>query len=57
MGVAIRTGKLCVHPLMAHYGMAGMVRASFYFYNTLEEVDVLVASLVRAKKMLSKQPA
>jgi cysteine desulfurase/selenocysteine lyase len=57
MGVAVRSGKLCVHPIMACFGVEGMVRASFYLYNTLEEVDVLVAALQRARKMLVKQPA
>jgi cysteine desulfurase/selenocysteine lyase len=54
MGVAIRTGKLCAHPIMQRYNTGGMIRASFYLYNTEEEVDVLVESLKRARKILKK---
>ena len=52
MGIAIRTGHHCCQPLMKCLGIQGTCRASFAFYNTLEEVDVLVEGLLRAKKML-----
>jgi cysteine desulfurase/selenocysteine lyase len=52
MGIAIRTGHHCCQPLMKSLGIQGTCRASFAFYNTLEEVDVLVEGLLRAKKML-----
>ncbi len=52
MGVAVRTGKLCAHPIMRHYGVEGMARASFYFYNTGEEVERFVQDLQRCRKIL-----
>ncbi len=51
-GIAIRTGQHCAEPVMQHYGLTGMCRASFALYNTLEEVDRLEAGLRRAVKML-----
>ncbi len=52
LGIAIRTGAHCADPIMAHYGVQGMNRASFAFYNTLEEVDLLVSGISRAVGML-----
>ncbi len=51
-GVAIRTGAHCADPVMAHYGVQGMARASFAMYNTFEEVDKLVAGVRKAVRML-----
>ena len=51
-GVAIRTGAHCADPVMAHYGVQGMARASFGMYNTMAEVDALVASVRKAVRML-----
>lgn len=51
-GVAIRTGAHCADPVMAHYGVQGMARASFALYNTHEEVDALVAGVRKAVRML-----
>lgn len=45
MGVAVRTGTHCAEPVMAHFGITGMVRASFAVYNTLEEIDILTDNL------------
>ena len=53
LGVAVRTGHHCAQPIMDFYKIPGTVRASFSFYNTKEEVDILVASVQRAKTMLS----
>jgi len=53
LGVAVRTGHHCAQPIMDFYKIPGTVRASFSFYNTKEEVDILVASVHRAKTMLS----
>ena len=53
LGVAIRTGHHCAEPLMERYGILGTARASFAFYNTKEEVDVFIAAVKRAKKMLA----
>ncbi len=51
-GVAIRTGAHCADPVMAHYGVQGMARASFALYNTHEEVDALTAAVRKAVRML-----
>lgn len=47
MGIAVRTGHHCAQPLMQAFGIEGTVRASFSFYNTMEEVDKLVAGVKR----------
>ena len=52
LGVAIRTGHHCAEPVMTHYGVSGMCRASFAMYNTRAEVDALVAGVERAARML-----
>ncbi len=52
MGIAVRTGHHCAQPIMDFYKIPGTVRASFSFYNTKEEIDVLVAGVMRAKAML-----
>lgn len=51
LGIAVRTGHHCAQPIMTHYGIEGTVRASFSFYNTKEEVDVLVEGIKRVSKM------
>ena len=53
LGVAVRTGHHCTQPIMDFFGIPGTVRASFSFYNTKEEIDVLVAAVKKAKEMLS----
>jgi len=52
-GVAIRTGHHCAQPLMRRLGVSGTARASFYLYNTLEEVDVLVNSLNKTREFFA----
>ena len=52
LGVAVRTGHHCAQPIMDYYKIPGTVRASFSFYNTMAEVDVLVESVKRAQSML-----
>lgn len=51
-GVAVRTGHHCTQPLMERFNVPGTVRVSFGVYNTVEEVDVLIAALKKAIKML-----
>ncbi len=51
-GIAIRTGHHCTQPLMHRFGIPGTSRASFAVYNTIEEIDRLVAGLEKVKKML-----
>lgn len=53
LGIAVRTGQHCTQPIMDFYQIPGTVRASFAFYNTKEEIDILVKSLKRAILMLS----
>lgn len=50
-GVAVRTGHHCTQPLMACYGLPGTVRASFAFYNTLDEVDQFFVALEKCIQM------
>ena len=52
LGIAVRTGTHCAEPVMTHYGLTGMCRASFAFYNTVEEADALAAGVERAVGML-----
>jgi len=52
MGIAVRTGQHCAQPVMDFYGISGTVRASFAFYNTKEEIDVMTKGVQRAVNML-----
>ncbi|MFR9166853.1 MAG: aminotransferase class V-fold PLP-dependent enzyme [Dysgonomonas sp.] len=54
MGIAVRTGHHCAEPLMHVLGIEGTVRASFAFYNTKEEIDVLVAGVKKVADMFHK---
>lgn len=51
MGIAVRTGQLCADPVMSHYGVTGMVRASLAMYNTEEEIDALCAGLKKIERI------
>ena len=51
LGIAVRTGHHCAQPLMDRYGIPGTVRASFSFYNTMEEVDALAEGIARVSRM------
>ncbi len=53
MGIAVRTGQLCAEPVMQHYGVTGMVRASLAVYNTKAEIDKLCEGLRKVEKMLN----
>ncbi|GER58841.1 aminotransferase class V-fold PLP-dependent enzyme [Patiriisocius marinus] len=53
LGIAVRTGHHCAQPVMDFFNIPGTVRASFAFYNTIEEVDALVSAVKKAKMMLS----
>jgi cysteine desulfurase/selenocysteine lyase len=52
-GVAIRAGHHCTQPLHRMLGLAATTRASFYVYNTHEDVDALIAALGNAKGMFA----
>ncbi len=48
-GIAVRAGTHCAEPLLARFGVTSTCRASFGMYNTIEEVDALVAALMKAQ--------
>ena len=52
-GIAIRAGHHCAMPLHQRYGLAATARASFYLYNTREEVDRLVTALEAAQEIFA----
>ncbi|MGM0463301.1 MAG: aminotransferase class V-fold PLP-dependent enzyme [Bacteroidota bacterium] len=52
MGVAVRTGSHCAQPLMDRFDIDGTIRASMCFYNTTEEVDILIEGIKTIKKMM-----
>lgn len=52
LGVAIRSGTHCAEPIMDHYGVTSMCRASFGIYNTVYDVDVAISAIKRAVQML-----
>lgn len=51
-GICIRSGHHCAQPLMARLGIRSAARASFYLYNTKEEIDKLVAGLRKAGEII-----
>jgi cysteine desulfurase / selenocysteine lyase len=52
-GVAVRAGTHCAQPLMTRFGVTSTCRASFALYNTFEEVDKLVAALIKAERLFA----
>ena len=56
-GVAIRAGHHCCQPLMRRLGVPATARASFYLYNTPEEVDALVAALGKVQQIFGRARA
>ncbi len=52
-GIAIRAGNHCAQPLMKVLGVAGTARASFAFYNSLEEVEQVAAAVMRTRGMFA----
>jgi cysteine desulfurase/selenocysteine lyase len=53
MGIAVRTGTHCAQPVMDRYGIDGTIRASICFYNTKEEIDILIAGIEKIKTMFA----
>lgn len=51
-GIAIRAGTHCAMPLLKRFGATAACRASFGLYNTMEEIDLFVRSLAKARKIL-----
>ena len=54
-GVAVRAGHHCAQPLMKRLDVIATVRASFYLYNTIEDVDRLYEGLCRAQKLMTRR--
>jgi cysteine desulfurase/selenocysteine lyase len=52
LGIAVRTGHHCAQPIMDFFKIPGTIRASFAFYNTKEEIDVMIEALKKAQMML-----
>ncbi|EHN58787.1 cysteine desulfurase [Oenococcus kitaharae] len=52
-GIEVRAGDHCAQPLMHYLGISAAVRASFYFYNTRDDVDRLISGLQRTKEFFS----
>jgi cysteine desulfurase/selenocysteine lyase len=53
LGIAVRTGHHCAQPIMDFYKIPGTIRASFAFYNTKDEIDLMIEALKKAQMMLS----
>lgn len=53
-GICIRVGHHCCQPLMRRLGVPGTARASFYLYNTRDEIDALVAGLERVRAIFGR---
>ncbi len=51
-GICIRAGHHCAQPLMRYLGLAATCRISLYFYNTKEDIDALIASLSKVRRLL-----
>jgi cysteine desulfurase/selenocysteine lyase len=52
-GLAMRGGHHCNQPLMRRFGVSGTTRASFYFYNTMQEIDRMIEILQSAMRFFS----
>ena len=53
LGIAVRTGHHCAQPIMDYFDIPGTIRISFSFYNTIDEINILLDALKKASKMLS----
>ena len=54
LGVAVRTGHHCTEPVMERFKIPGTIRVSFLFYNTKQEIDVMIDGVKKAIKVLRK---
>ncbi|MCH8268309.1 MAG: cysteine desulfurase [Acidobacteria bacterium] len=52
-GIAVRAGHHCAMPVMERFGIPATTRASFAFYNTIEEVDALVSGIEKVQEVFS----
>ncbi len=53
-GIAVRAGHHCAQPIHDHFGLPATTRASFYIYNTPDEVDLLIPALYKAKALFGE---
>lgn len=53
-GIAVRVGSHCAQPLMARFNTSSMVRASFYIYNSEEEIDIMISALKKVKEIFGE---
>lgn len=53
-GIAVRVGSHCAQPLMARFNTSSMVRASFYIYNSEEEIDIMISALKKVKEIFDE---
>ena len=54
LGIAVRTGHHCTEPVMNRFNIPGTIRASFLFYNTKAEIDVMIDGVKKAIKLFKK---
>lgn len=54
MGIAVRTGHHCTEPVMKRLNISGTIRASFLFYNTKKEIEVMIDGVKKAIALLKK---
>jgi len=52
-GIEVRSGNHCTQPLMRRLGIENAARVSFYFYNTKEEIDKLIKTLIKTQELLA----
>jgi len=52
-GIEVRSGNHCAQPLMRQLGIENAARVSFYFYNTKEEIDKLIKTLIKTQELLA----
>ena len=52
LGIAVRTGHHCTEPVMTRFNIPGTIRASFLFYNTIEEVNIFIDGVKKAVSFL-----
>jgi cysteine desulfurase/selenocysteine lyase len=52
-GIAVRSGQHCAAPLVTSFGVPAMVRATFYLYNTKEEIDLLISKIAEVPKVFA----
>jgi cysteine desulfurase/selenocysteine lyase len=50
-GIAVRTGHHCAQPVMQHFKVPATTRASFSFYNSMAEIDALIAGIQKVQKV------